>query len=48
MYHVGLDLTPDQVKELKQLALKRDMKVKDLVTSLVVNELSKESSQKKK
>ncbi len=36
MYHVGLALTTEQVKRLKQLALSRDLSVKDLVASLVV------------
>lgn len=46
VYHIGLELTPDQVKKLKQLALDKDLKVKDLVTSLVVTELSKENKNK--
>lgn len=41
MYHVGLDLDQDQVKELKQLALSRDQSVKDLVKDLVVDALQR-------
>ncbi len=41
LYHVGLDLTSDQVKELRQLALSRDQSVKDLVKDLVVDALQK-------
>ena len=34
MYHIGLDLTDEEVKKLKQLALSRDLSVKELVTKL--------------
>ena len=35
MYHIGLDLTDEEVKKLKQLALRLDASVKDLVTKLI-------------
>ncbi len=40
MYHVGLDLTEEQVKKLKGLALSCDRSVKDLVTKLVVEAIA--------
>ena len=47
MYHVVLDLTGGEVKQLKQLALKRDTSVKGLVTHLVVEAIRKEADEKK-
>lgn len=41
MYHVSLDLSPDEVRETKRLALNRSLTVKALVTGLVRKELSK-------
>lgn len=46
MYHVGLALTTDQVKKLRQLALKEDLSVKDLVTKLVVNAIEEKTKNK--
>jgi len=45
-YHVGLDLTESQIKELKQVALSCDKSVKALVTGLVIEaiEIEKEES----
>lgn len=34
MYHVDLDLTDGEVRELKHLAISRNISVKDLVTQL--------------
>jgi hypothetical protein len=45
VYHVGLDLTTEQIKQLKQLALLRDLAVKDLVTQLVVQAIGKPISE---
>lgn len=36
VYHVGLALEPEQVKQLKQLALEHDKTVRDFVTDLVL------------
>lgn len=36
MYHVGLALDDEQKKQLKQLAVSRDMPIRELVTDLVV------------
>lgn len=35
MYHLDLDLSSDEVKQLKQLALDRDESVKGMVTQMV-------------
>ena len=43
MYHVGLDLTPDQVKQLKVAVAKKGTTVKGFVAALVVGSLDKES-----
>lgn len=42
MYHVSLDLAGDQVVRLKMAALKKGVTVKALVTTLVVDFLSKQ------
>ena len=39
MYHVTLDLTGSQVKQLKGRALEKDTSVRGLVTELVVRDL---------
>ena len=44
MYHIGLALTAEQVKQLKELALARDLTTKDLVTRLVVEAITKYKS----
>ena len=41
MYHIGLALTAEQVKQFKSLALSRDLTVKDLATKLVVDAINK-------
>ena len=43
MYHVGLDLTTDQVKELKVVVAKKGTTVKGFVTGLVESALDRES-----
>jgi hypothetical protein len=35
MYHIGLDLTGDQIRQLKGVALSRDLTVKALVAQMV-------------
>ena len=46
MYSVDLDLSREQVKQLKQLALNCDLPVRGLVTKLVVTAIaSSEQSQ---
>ncbi len=42
MYHVALDLSQEQVKDLKVLAAASGISVYKLVTGLVVKEISKE------
>lgn len=39
MYHISLALSPEQVKQLRFIALERGLTVKELVTRLVVKEL---------
>jgi len=46
MYHVDLELTDDQVRQLKQLAFDRDTSVRGLVTELTVKEIQKNKKQK--
>lgn len=41
MYHVSLDLTPDQVKELKMVAVAEGTTVKELTTTIVQTYLGK-------
>jgi len=41
VYHVALDLSQEQIKQLKVLAATNSITVKDLVTGLVVNEIKK-------
>ncbi|MGR3295839.1 MAG: hypothetical protein ACUZ8A_06395 [Candidatus Bathyanammoxibius sp.] len=40
MYNLGLDLTPEEVKQLKQLALDNDLSVRAQVTKLVKKAIS--------
>lgn len=35
VYHLDLDLSPEEVKRMKQLALDRDLSVKEMVTRMV-------------
>lgn len=42
MYHVGLDLTPEQVKRLKQVALAHDLPVKAWVTKVVIESMDRQ------
>ena len=46
MYHVDLELTDEQVKQLRQLALDRSTTVRGLVTELAVKEIQKSQEQK--
>lgn len=39
MYHISLALSPEQVKQLRFIALERGLTVKELVTRLVTKEL---------
>ena len=48
MYRVDLDLDPTQVKQLKQLALDKDLPVRGLVTRLVVEATSGVDKKKEK
>ncbi len=41
MYHVGLDLTDDEKRDLKKLALELNQTVRALVTELVKEALAK-------
>lgn len=41
MYQVSLDLSPEEVKAMRQLALDRDTSVRGLLTRLVTDELEK-------
>ena len=46
-YRVDLDLDQKQVKQLKQLALDRDLPVRGLVTNLVISEIENTAKQTK-
>lgn len=46
MYHVGLALTPEQVRELKQLCLDIDSPVNGLVTKLVLVAIEEHKKEK--
>ena len=46
MYHVDLELTDEQVKQLKQLSLDRGISVRGLVTELATREIQKVQNQK--
>ena len=48
MYHVGLALEPEQVKELKQAALDNDKTVREFVTDLVLEALAKKKNAERK
>lgn len=48
MYHVALELTPEQKTQLKMKAAERHQSVKDFVTELVVKGLNEVAAQKKK
>lgn len=41
MYHVALELTPEQIKQLKLQATERDQSVKSYITGLVIKSLDK-------
>jgi uncharacterized OsmC-like protein len=44
VYHIDLDLSPEQVKQLKRLAIDRDLSVKELVTQVVKNTIEPKST----
>ena len=46
MYRVDLDLDPAQVKQLKQLALDKDLPVRGLVTNLVSKAITENKKEK--
>ena len=48
MYHVDLELTDEQVKQLKQLALDRSTTVRGLATELVIKEIQEDKIKKNK
>jgi len=48
MYHVDLELTDEQVRQLRQLAFDRSTTVRGLVTGLTVNEIQKNQESKNK
>ena len=41
MYHVDLELTDEQVKQLRQLSFDRGISVRGLVTELVIKEVKR-------
>ena len=41
MYHVDLELTDEQVKQLRQLSFDRGISVRGLVTELVIKEVQR-------
>ena len=45
MYHVSLDLTADEVADLKMVALKKRTTVKGFVTDLVKGSLNQQSGE---
>ena len=45
MYHVSLDLTADEVADLKMVALKKRTTVKGFVTNLVKGSLDQQSGE---
>ena len=44
VYHIDLDLSPEQVKQLKRLAIDRDLSVKEMVTRMVKSTIELEIS----
>jgi hypothetical protein len=44
VYHVVLDLNHEQVKQLKALAVSREISVKELVAQLVIKELDQQET----
>ena len=48
MYHVALELTPEQKTRLKMTAAERHQTVKDFVSELVVKGLDEATATKKK
>jgi len=46
MYHVDLELTDEQVRQLKQLAFDRGQSVRGLVTEITVREIQEDKKQK--
>ena len=47
MYHVDLELTGEQVRQLRQLAFDRSTTVRGLVTELTIKEIQKDKESKK-
>ena len=48
MYHVDLELTDEQVRQLRQLALDRSTSVRGLVTELAIREIQESKNKKQK
>lgn len=48
MYHVDLELTDEQVRQLRQLSFDRGQSVRGLVTELTIKEIQKSKEQKNK
>jgi len=48
MYHVDLELTDEQVRQLRQLAFDRSTTVRGLATELVIREIQENRESKKK
>ena len=46
MYHVALDLTQEQKRQLKLLTYQRGQSVKDFITELVIKSLEKKPNKK--
>jgi len=46
MYHVDLELTDEQVRQLKQLAFDRSQSVRGLVTQVTIREIQESKKQK--
>ncbi len=46
MYHVGLDLTDDEKRDLKKLALELNQTVRSLVTRVVKREIAEHQKSK--
>jgi len=47
MYHVDLELTDEQVRQLRQLAFDRSTTVRGLATELVIREIQSDKENKK-
>jgi len=48
MYHVDLELTDEQVRQLRQLAFDRSTTVRGLATELVIREIHQNQENKSK